>query len=346
MMAMPFDRLLAPEWLYALPLAAMVLLMEWFARPPGAISMSTGEELRAIAGNVHVWRRRLPALLRAAGLALLLMALARPVSAMRPQIDESEVVDIMLCVDVSRSMMAMDFRQSTRPRNRLEATKEAVRAFIEDRKQRSGDRFGIDRLGLILYAGYAWTQTPLTIDYKILERDLSLARIAVEGEKTGTAIGSAIGLAVSKLKDSAAESKVVVLLTDGRNNRGELGPVTAAQIARDYGIRIYTIGAGTGQTVLVPQNRLGGQALVPAQAPMDEEILMRISEITGGAYFRASDLEGLERAYREIDSMERTAIELTTTYTYEEAFLPWAIAGGLCALGGILLRRWRWEPAP
>jgi Ca-activated chloride channel family protein len=199
----------------------------------------------------------------------------------------------------------------------------------------------------VLYAGYAWTQTPLTLDYAILERDLQAARIAAgDPDKEGTAIGSALGLAVSKLKDSEAESKVVVLLTDGRNNKGSLDPITAAQIARDFGIRVYTIGAGSEGMVLVPQRTLFGTRLRRARLPVDEATLKRIAEVADGRFYRATDAEGLKHAYAEINELEKTEVEVSGYYDYDEAFMPWAVLGGLLLAGSVFSRRYWFEPIP
>jgi len=244
-------------------------------------------------------------------------------------------------------MRAMDFVEGGVPRDRLFVTKQAVRDFVESRKIGRGDRFGIDRLGLILYAGYAWTQTPLTLDYGIIERDLEVAEVdETDPAKRGTAIGSAIGLAVAKLSKSEARSKVIILLTDGRNNTGELDPITAAQIAKEYGLRIYTIGAGSRGDVLVPQQSLFGVRLMPTRLPIDEATLIQIAEITGGKYYRAADAEAVREAYAEINELEPTEIEVSDSYDYEEAFVPWAVAGTVALALSTFSRRIWFDPIP
>lgn len=342
-----FERLMNP-WFVLLLLGVIALLIaETFKRAPGTLTVSTGETFARIGGNARAVLHTLPTVLRAVGLALLVVALARPLSGIRPHIERTKVVDIMLCVDVSGSMRAMDFMESGKPRDRLYVTKQAVQDFIESRKYKSEDRYGLDRLGLILYAGYAWTQTPLTLDYGILERDLDLAEIdESDRDKAGTAIGSAIGLAVGRLSKSEAESKVIVLLTDGRNNKGELDPLTAAQIASDYGIRIYTIGAGSGGEVLIPQQTIFGERLVPANIPMDEETLQKIAAKTDGRYYRATDTEALKEAYAEINQLEATEIEVGDLYDQDEAFVPWAVAGTLAIALSMFSRRMWFDPIP
>jgi Ca-activated chloride channel family protein len=346
-----FSKFLDPWVLVLLPLVGVLFAFECFARAPGVMSASTGDILGRINAMVHrpgrALLRRLPALLRAAALTVLLVALARPVHGMRPRVEPRDVVDIMLCVDVSESMMAMDLTEGEQRVDRLTVTKEAVDQFVQSRKLERDDRFGMDRLGLVLYAGYAWTQTPLTLDYAILERDLAAAAIATgDREKEGTAIGSALGLAVSKLKDSEAESKVVILLTDGRNNKGSLDPVTAAQIAKDYGIRVYTIGAGAEGMVLVPQRTLFGTRLRRVRLPVDEETLKRIAEVAEGRFYRATDAEGLKQAYKEINELEKTEVEISGYYDYDEAFMPWAVLGGLLMGGSLVTRRMWFDPIP
>jgi Ca-activated chloride channel family protein len=200
---------------------------------------------------------------------------------------------------------------------------------------------------LVLYAGYAWTQCPLTLDYGMLERELDIARIDEQDrQKQGTAIGSAIGLAVSKLRKSEAESKVIILLTDGRHNRGELDPITAAQFAKDYNIRIYTIGAGSEGQALIPQRGLFGERMVPVEVPIDIATLERIAATTDGKFYRATDVKSLQGAYEEINQLETTEIETTGYYDYEDGFVPWAVAGTVLLLASVMSRRFWFEAIP
>ena len=341
------DTFMHPWLLLLAPLVVLLFVLECFARAAGAISISTGETLRAVGSAQRAVLRRLPALMRAVALLLFLVALARPLTGMQPRQDRADVVDLMLCVDVSGSMAAQDFESRGTRLNRLDVVKEAVRDFIKSRKQKPEDRYGLDRLGLILFAGYAWTQCPLTLDYALLDRELELAYIDDRNpRKQGTAIGSAIGLAVSRLRRSEAETKVIILLTDGLNNAGELDPITAAHLASEYGIRVYTIGAGSQGEVLVPRRNLWGEVMVPAYIPIDEEALERIADITGGRFYRATDTESLRNAYREINQLEATEIEIGDYYEYEEGFLPWALLGGLTMLGAVFVRRMWFEPIP
>jgi Ca-activated chloride channel family protein len=331
-------------WALLLLLAvAVVLLSELTARPPGAMNMSTGGVLASIKATRHGAFRLLPPFLRAAGLALLVVALAGPLSGLAVRKDRANVKDIMLVVDVSGSMQQEDFISGGRARDRLYVTKEAVRNFIDSRRETSSDRFGLDRVGLVLYAGFAWTQCALTLDYDILEHELDLVHVDNQDKrKDGTAIGSGLALAVRRLTQSEAESKIVVLLTDGINNRGEIDPLTAAEVAKDYGIRVYTIGAGSTEAGM---SRAGGLFQVERQ-PIDEDSLKKIADVTGGKYYRATDLESLQGAYDEIDQLETTEIEIGDYYEYQSAAMPYVVLGALLLLGSLYTRRQWCETIP
>ncbi|MFA6241657.1 MAG: VWA domain-containing protein [Candidatus Hydrogenedentales bacterium] len=343
-----FHGLMNPMALILLAGVALLCAIELAAHAPGAVSLSTGESLKRVSGGTRVMLRRLPAILRALALCLLVVALARPIKGLAVQKDSADIVDIMLCVDVSGSMRVSDFVLQGQSLNRLDVTKQAVRDFIESRKNVPTDRYGLDRLGLILYAGYAWTQTPLTLDYEILKRDLERAQIEGSGQtkKNGTAIGSAIGLGVNKLRKSEAKAKIIILLTDGRNNAGELDPITAAQLAKEYGVRIYTIAAGSTDDVLVPVEGIFGTSVQTARLPIDEESLRRIAEMSGGKFYRATDVESLKGAYDEINALETTKVDLGDYYEYKDAFMPWAVAGTLVMLMSVFGRRLWFEPRP
>lgn len=323
-------------FLYLLIPTVLLLVAEWFGRPHGVVRISTGTEIGNLPGARHVPFRRVPMILRALGLALLIIAIARPLNGMRPRVESAEVRDIMLAVDVSGSMTANDFRIGDKPRDRLYVTKLAVLDFIESRKAEEEDRFGLDRVGLLLYASYAWIQTPLTLDYALLEHDLANVVIDQNHEKHNrTAIGSAVGLSLSNLLKSEAESKVIILLTDGINNAGEIDPITAANLAKDYGMRVYTIGAGA-----TSKNNFSGQN------PIDEETLQEIASITGAKYYRATDLRTLQEAYREINELETTIVELGQVYDYDEGFMPFAVLGTGLVLTSVMTRRKWFEAIP
>lgn len=342
-----FSALMSPWALVLLAGVAAILAAEFTARAPGSVDLSTGETLARIRGRAKDMKRRTPALLRAVGLALLVIALARPITGYQVRKDRANVIDIMLCVDVSGSMKSQDFVSGGQRHDRLFVTKQAVRDFLNSRKERSNDRFGLDRIGLVLYAKYAWTQCPLTLDYGILEHELDRTEINVEDEKAQrTAIGSAIGLAVSRLRKSEAKSKVIILLTDGLNNAGELAPMTAAGLAKDFGIRIYTIGAGSLEGGLVPVQGLFGPFLQRTTEGIDEEALKKIAAATDGQYYRATDVQTLREAYQEINRLETTEVELDDYYEHTEGFVPYAVAGTLLMLASVFARRYWFEVIP
>ena len=335
-----FNTLAQPAWLWLAPLPVLLFVAECMMRAPATLRLSTGERLARLVAQRPSRARYLPPLLRCIGLLLLLVALAGPQHGYRIRPESASVVDIMLCVDVSSSMAENDFFIGVDQANRLDVTKIAVANFIQNRRLTPEDRFGVDRLGLILYAGIAWTASPLTLDYGILEHEIARAATTSDGDrgKNGTAIGSAIGLAVRRLSQSEAKSKVIVLLTDGVNNRFELDPLTAAQVAAAYGIRIYTLGVG-------PVGDAQQMGAVTARARtgnvVDEAALRKIASASGGAYFRATDMASLEQAYREINSLEATEIEAGDIYEYEEAHVPWLLLGAV-ALGAAALSRRTW----
>ena len=342
-----FTALMHPWALILLALVPVLFLVEVFARTPGTLTVSTGEVLAKAGAGRGARFRWLPALLRAVGLALLIIGLARPLKGFQPRKDRASVVDIMLCVDVSGSMLATDFEYAGEARDRLSVTKAAVRHFLDSRKNDTGDRYGLDRVGLVLYGAYAWTQCPLTLDYGVLERELALAQIDERDAKhKATAIGSAIGLAVSRLRSSEAEAKVIILLTDGQNNAGELDPMTAARLAKEYGIRIYSIGAGSGNTAYITQRGPFNFQTQQRVDPVDEEALKKIAEATDGKYFRATDTASLEGAYSEINQLEATEIELDDYYEHEEAFVPFVVAGMTVLALAVFVRRTWFETIP
>ncbi|HOJ32327.1 MAG TPA: VWA domain-containing protein [Candidatus Hydrogenedentes bacterium] len=342
-----FQKLMYPGFLAMLPGVIALCFAECLARVPSVLTISSLDIAQNAPRGKRVYLRHLPPIFRAIGLALLIVALSRPLGNVKPHVRESDAIDVMLCVDVSGSMRAVDFMEGGRPRDRLYVTKLAVKDFIQSRKFRPEDRYGLDRLGLILYAGYAWTQCPLTFDYGVLEREIDRASIDYQNPaKNGTAIGSAIGLAVSRLSKSEAKSRIIILLTDGRNNRGELDPLTAAQIAKDYGIKIYTIGAGSKDEVLVPVETPFGERYRRYLIPIDEDLLKKIADMTGGKYYSATDTDALKAAYEEINQLEKTPVVAGSYYDYEEKFLPWAFSGTLLLVLSTFTKRIWFDALP
>ena len=259
--------------------------------------------------------RHLPPMLFAAGLALAIVAAARPQTGIRESRVETEGVDIVLVVDTSTSMRAEDFSTATRRMNRLDAVKEVIARFIRARAN--------DRIGMISFAAMPYTLAPLTTDHAWLL--LQLDRLQTGMLEDGTAIGDAIAAGVNRLRDSQAKSKIVVLLTDGINNAGRISPMDAARAAAALDIKIHAVGAASDQ----PRRGMGLFSFA-VEPEIDDAMLTQVAEATGGSYFRATDLRSLEETYRRIDEMEKTQIELDQYTRYEERFAPLLVAALLC----------------
>jgi len=237
---------------------------------------------------------------------LLIIAVARPQSGVKGEQVTTQGIDIVLTLDVSSSMLAEDIKP-----NRIEAAKQVAAEFIKGRKH--------DRIGLVVFAAEGYTQCPLTIDYSVLLTFLDNVKTGIIDD--GTAIGMGLAAAINRLRTSQAKSKVIILLTDGRNNRGEIDPLTAAEAARAFGIKIYTIGAGTRGTALYPvDDPVFGRRYVPMKVDIDESTLQKIADITEASYFRATNAEQLKEIYKEIDKMEKTKIEVKEYTRYSELF--------------------------
>ncbi len=279
-----------------------------------AIRIPTADGMAQAPKTLRYYLRHLPFALRAAAFALSVVALARPQDAERFSHTSTEGIDIMLAIDVSGSMLARDFKP-----DRITAAKEVAASFI-------ADRYG-DRIGLAVFAGEAFTQSPLTTDQATLQT--LLARIRSGVIEDGTAIGNGLATAINRLRESEAKSKVVILLTDGVNNRGEIAPLTAAEIAKAQGIRVYTIGVGTQGMAPYPAVDIYGTptgGTVMAKVEIDEKTLRAIAEQTGGQYFRATDKAKLQAIYNEINRLEKSKVEVTEHVAYHELFLDWVLA--------------------
>lgn len=268
--------------------------------------------------------KHLPAVLRILALGLLIVALARPQSFSTGENVNTEGIDISMVLDISGSMLAEDFEP-----NRLEAAKNVMNEFIEGRTS--------DKIGLVVFAREAFTQCPLTIDYSVL-RNL-LRKIESGMIEDGTAIGNAIANGVNRLKESDAESKVMILATDGVNNAGEVDPRTAAEIARKFDIRIYTIGIGSKGKAPYPFKTPFGTRYQNVPVEIDEELLTEIANETGGNYYRATDNKKLNDIYTEIDKLEKTEVEVTSYKRANEKFYGWLGLGLLLVVMEVTLTR-------
>lgn len=300
-------------------------------RSKGNVRFSDLGMVRGIKPSFAARMRHLPFTLRVLALALMVGAFARPQSGSTHEEILTKGIDIVLAVDNSTSMSAEDLK----PRNRLAVAKEAVSRFIEGRKN--------DRIGLVVFAGRGYTRCPVTLDYNVLQELLAGVEMATQDE--GTAIGMGLVTAINRLRDSDAKTRVIVLLTDGRNNRGEIDPLTAATLAQSLGIRVYTIGVGTKGEVPYPvQDPFFGKRYIYLKADIDEETLTAIANGTGGRYFRATDSGTLQEIFRQIDGMEKTDVKVRHYVRYAELF-PWLLWPGLAAfvveltLTGTRLRR-------
>ncbi|MBS5524832.1 MAG: VWA domain-containing protein [Alistipes sp.] len=305
-------------WLLTL-LVPMIGYYVWRTLQGGAaIRISSVAGVVRAPKTVRYYLRHLPFALRAAAFALLVVALARPQDVEQNVRTNTEGIDIMLAIDVSGSMLARDFKP-----DRITAAKEVAGSFI-------ADRYG-DRIGLVAFAGEAFTQSPLTTDQSTLQT--LLARIRSGLIEDGTAIGNGLATAINRLRESDAKSKVIILLTDGVNNRGEIAPLTAAEIAKAQGIRVYTIGVGTEGMAPYPAiDMFGNITFVNQKVEIDEKTLTAISDMTGGKYFRATDKAKLKAIYDEINQLEKSKVEVTEHVSYHELYLAWVLA----ALGLLL----------
>ncbi|MBI3788068.1 MAG: VWA domain-containing protein [Ignavibacteriales bacterium] len=280
------------------------------------IAFSSLKPFERIKPSLRERMRHVPVSLRLFALACLIIALARPQSVSSRENVSTEGIDIVMLLDISGSMLAEDFSP-----NRMQAAKQVADEFVDGRTN--------DRIGLVIFSAESFTQCPLTTDYPVLKTLLREVKNGMIAD--GTAIGLALANGVNRLKDSKAKSKVMILLTDGVNNRGEIDPITAAKIAATYGIRVYTVGVGAqGQAPYPVETPFGIQRrLIPVD--LDEKTLNAVANMTGGKYFRATDNRTLRAIYKEIDQLERTKIEVTAYKRYSEHFYSW-LAGGLLAL--------------
>ena len=319
-------RFASPWLLLCLLVLPALLFHHWRAMRTGRSSVRF-PSLGLVGGirpSTAARLRHLPLALKFLGLALLLVAFARPQSGSTHEEVLTRGIDIVLAIDNSTSMAAEDFK----PRNRLAVAKESVGRFIEGRKN--------DRIGLVVFAGRGYTRCPLTLDYEVLKELLSRVDLATQDE--GTAMGMGLVTALNRLRDSDAKSRVIVLLTDGRNNRGEIDPTTAAALAKTLNVKIYAIGVGTrGEAPYPVRDPFLGKRYVYLRADIDEETLTGIAEQTGGRYFRAVDADSLAGVFEQIDAMETTEIKVKHYIRYAE-LLRWFAGPALVSmlLGAIL----------
>lgn len=317
-----------PFILFLVPVVLALLFWMTLRLRSASLRFPSGD----LVGSLQrTWKVRffwVPAFLRYSVVALFIIALAGPRSVLEEAKHETEGIDIVLAIDGSGSMAAEDFTLKGQRYNRLEVIKSVVGEFIDARKS--------DRIGLVAFAGLAYTVSPLTTDYTWLKTNLE--RLQLNMMEDGTAIGSGISASLSRLQKSEAKSKVIILLTDGVNNRGKVDPVAAAKAAKVMGVKVYTIGAGTNGMAPYPvQDIWGRQGYQNVPVEIDEETLKIIADTTGGRYFRATDTDSLRDVYKEIDRLEKTKIEETGYREYKELFVYFLSAALILLLLAVFL---------
>lgn len=297
--------------LVAIPLTAAYV---WWRRHrlTTELRFSSLQPLNAGPRSIRERLVRMPLILRFLGVAALIIGLARPQNVSSRENISTEGIDIVLVLDISGSMLAEDFSP-----NRLVAAKQVAGEFIGGRTN--------DRIGLVVFSGESFTQCPLTTDYGVLQGLLSEIKNGMIED--GTAIGLALANGVGRLKESQAKSKVMILLTDGVNNRGEIDPITAARLAATYGIKVYTVGVGAQGMAPFPQQTPFGIRRIMQPVDLDEKTLKSIASMTGGSYYRATDNRALRAIYKEIDELERTKIEVTAYKRVSDLFGNWLWLG-------------------
>jgi len=321
-MTQPFPHLADPAWLLLLLALPALAWLHHRRASPGALTYS---RLPSGGRRLGAWRLHLPFYVRLLALACLVLALARPQLGYAWEESLTEGIDIQLVLDISGSMGAEDFQ----PKNRLTVAKQVVKEFVAGRPG--------DRIGMVVFSGAAMTRAPLTTDREML--DLLIDSVELNTLPDGTAIGVALASAAARLKDSAAKTKIIVLVTDGVNNAGAIDPVSAAALCKGLGIKAYTVGVGSGGRVTVPlpfQDPVTGRTVIRhyvMNVPVDEPLLRQIAGRTGGQFYKATDRSGLQRIFREIDRLEKTPLQVKRYVRYQETFPPLVWAG----LGLLLL---------
>ena len=330
-------RFLQPEWFWLLTLLPLVMLWRGRRGPIAAIEYSDVGLARAVARNSRSRVGRWVWLLPIVAGALMIVGLARPQRALSRTEVTANGIDIVLGLDVSGSMQALDFTIDGERLNRIAVVKSVVSKFIEERPD--------DRIGLIAFAGAPYLVSPLTLDHGWLQQNLERVNIGTEDD--GTAIGSAIAASVNRLRTTPAKSKVVILLTDGMNNTGKISPLSAAEAARALGVKVYTIGVGVrGKAPIPVRDEAGNMRLIMAKVDVDEKTLQAVADETGGKFYRATDTDSLQKIYEQINRLERTAQTVQKFEHYDELY-PWALIPSLAILGlSLLLQQTRYRRLP
>lgn len=312
---------------YLFLLLFLIPVVGWYIyelhKADASVQMSSATTLKRSTRSWRVYLLHVPFVLRVAAITLLSIALARPQLTNRWSSESTEGIDIMMALDISGTMQAEDLKP-----NRLEAAKQVASDFVIARPN--------DQIGLVVFAGESFTQCPLTTDHAVLVNLFKSVKFGMIED--GTAIGLGLANAVNRMKDSPTKSKVIILLTDGSNNRGDIDPLTAAEIAKTFGIRVYAIGVGSHGQARVPVQTPMGVQYMTMDSEFDETTLQNIASTTGGQYFRATDNNSLKQIYEQIDQLEKTKLRVREYAKHTDTFAPFLMAALLCLLAEILLR--------
>jgi len=321
------DIVFAKPWvLYFLLIIIPLLVWYYFThRSVPTVQISSTAAIEKMPASIRQYLRHILFALRLVILCLFIIILARPQTSNSWENISTQGIDIVLAIDVSTSMLAQDLKP-----DRLEASKDVAIEFISGRPN--------DRIGLVIFSSESYTQCPLTTDHSVL---INLFKDVKSGViEDGTAIGVGLATAINRLKDSDAISKVIILLTDGVNNQGAIDPITAAEFAKTFNIRVYTVGVGTeGEAPYPYQDMFGRYQLISVPVEIDEEVLQQISDVTNGRYFRATNNDKLRQIYAEIDKLEKSKIDVREFSRKEEEYLPFAIAAFVLLIVEFILRR-------
>lgn len=326
-----------PLLLLLLVIIPFLLYVYFMQKGTHPLIFSSIRNLKKLKPSLAQRYRHIIVVLRSLAIALCIIALARPQQGNEQTKVKTEGIDIVLAVDISGSMLAEDFEMDGKRQNRLYVVKQVVKDFINKRST--------DPIGLVVFSANAYTQCPLTLDYGILLQFLEKTEIGLLED--GTAIGSAIASSVDRLRNTKAQSKVIVLLTDGRNNSGQIDPLTAAELAQAFNIKIYTIGAGSKGLVPYPARDLfGNKVMRQVKIDIDDESLAEIANITGGRYYRATDTGSLKEIYQQIDALEKTETEITHYKEYKELFHYFLLPAFGCLLIELCLKKTKLRKIP
>jgi len=314
---------LQPEWLWLLALLPVVAILRGREGRVAAVQYSNIQVARSVARSTRSRIGRWLWLLPLLASAFLIVGLARPQRALGQTPMTASGIDIVLALDVSGSMKALDFKQGGERVNRIDVVKSVVTKFIDERPN--------DRIGIVSFAGAPYLVSPPTLDHDWLRQNLD--RVTVGGADDGTAIGSAIAASVNRLRASHASSKVVILLTDGMSNAGKVSPMAAAEAAKALGVKIYTVAVGVrGEAPIPVTDEFGNTRLVMAKVDVDEKTLEDVAALTGGAFYRATDTQSLEHIYEQINRLEKTT-QVAQVADHQQELFAWAVLPGIALLG-------------